>query len=73
MELGCKHCESLVLGVCGKVIFISDSDNFEEVRGSAYTLYELINRDYKLKQETIPEMTMEEVCAALGREIKIKK
>lgn len=65
--------ESLVLGVCGKVIFISESDNFEEVRASAYTLYELINQDYKLKQETIPEMTMEEVCAALGRKIKIKK
>ena len=65
--------ESLVLGVCGKVIFISESGNFEEVRGTAYTLYELINYGYKLKQETIPEMTMEEVCAALGREIKIKK
>ena len=71
------NSERLVLGVCGKLIFVSNRDDFNAAY-SYYTLHEVIKEGWKLKQETtqtetIPEMTMEEVCAALGKEVKIKK
>lgn len=65
--------ERYVLGVSGKVIFLSYNRAFNSVSHHA-TLTDLIKNGYKLKQEIETEtLTMEQVCKELGREVKIKK
>lgn len=69
--------ERLILGVCGKAIFPSRINDFTTACSDFYMLCELIEAGWKLKvssqTESIPEMTMEEVCKALGKEVKIIK
>jgi len=72
--------EKIVLGVLGKLVFLSGWDNFDS-SGGEYTFTELNSRlnsgSWKIKQEEIAEeveeLTMEEVCEKLGKTIKIKK
>jgi len=65
-----------VLGVCGRVIFLSSFLNKNHA-GNTYTKEELIKDGFTIVQdkveEEIPEYTMEEVCKMVGKEIKIKK
>ena len=67
-----------VLGLCGRVIFVSDLNNKDANAGS-YTKEELIRYGYTIVQpkeeETpeIPEYTMEEAIKIVGHNFKIKK
>ena len=68
-----------VLGVCGKVVFISIYSNYNKVSGGMYTIEEYKESGYKLVQpeeeETI--LTREEIAKKFGIEnvkhLKIKK
>lgn len=65
-----------VLGVCGRVMFISYHDNKDEY-SSGYTKEQLIKYGYTIVspkvEEEVDEITMEELCKELGRTVKIKK
>lgn len=64
-----------VLGVTGKVIFISSYADKERY-GYPKTAKALRDDGYTIvqdKEERIEELTMLEVCKELGREVKIKK
>ena len=64
-----------ILGICGLAYCISCNNNFDKARNSLYTLKELKDNGYKVYQEepeeTIPEMTVEEVQEKLGHKVKI--
>ena len=67
-----------VLGICGKVYFVSYYDNFYEASDTTHTIEELKKEGYKLVQpeeeETI--LTMSEVAELAGvdvKHLKIKK
>jgi hypothetical protein len=62
-----------VLGVCGSVYLMSKVNNFD-VCADGWTKQELDEADYKLKtEEEAEEVTMKEVCAKFGKNVKIKK
>ena len=63
-----------VLGICGLLIFTSDFNNYNRPNGY-HTKEGLIARCYTIKQDEpeVTEMTMEEVCKKLGKNIRIKK
>ena len=64
----------MVLDVREKIVGLSRDDNFE-VFNSFFTFEEL-EESYKLKdepEEKIEELTVEQVCKELGRDIKIIK
>jgi len=72
--------ETMILSISGKVIVRSCWDDFDDV--SEHLTFNEINEylsdgDWEIKQEEIveevEELTMEEVCKEMGREIKIKK
>jgi len=74
----CNGFERKILGVCGEVYFLSKPNNFKLVSfspNSPKTLHEMNEGGYKLKTEETEteELTMEQVCEELGREVKIKK
>jgi hypothetical protein len=63
-----------VLGICGRVIFLSDDNNFN-VASNQFTLEELINFDYKLYQpeeEDIVELTFQEISEGKGKGVNPK-
>jgi len=63
-----------VLGVCGRVIFVSTDD--KDIFHGGYTKEELIEDGYTIVQkevEDIEEITVEEVCKRLGKTVKIVK
>lgn len=65
-----------VLGRVGDVVFLSQEDTFEYADSFYYTIYELKESDYLIVQpilEETNEMTLDEVCKALGKTIKIIK
>ena len=65
----------MVLDVREKIVGLSECDDFENF-DCFYTFEELEKYGYKLKdepEEEIEELTMEELCKELGREVKIKK
>jgi len=65
----------MVLDVREKIIGLSGYDNFE-VFNYFYTFEELEKYGYELKdepEEKIEELTVEQVCKELGRDIKIIK
>lgn len=65
--------ERKVLGICGKVIILSECNEFDVV-GESFTLKELIEYGYILKKldiETIPEYTMEDAIKKMGYTFKI--
>lgn len=72
-----KNYPVMVLGVCGKAIFISLTNKYKQACGSAFTVEELQTNGYTIKQEAktkeIKEMTIKEICDKLGYEVKIKK
>ena len=65
-----------ILGICGKVIFISAHKNFTSV-GNYYTLERLIKNGFKLEEESenelIPEYTLEELKEKLGHNFILKE
>lgn len=72
--------ELIVIGICGKAIFLGSKECATDViigMAQIYTKEELINRGYTIKIETptpdVEEMTVEQVCKLLGKEIKIIK
>lgn len=68
--------EAMILGICGKVYFISSDYNFEIPNVYPRTIKQL-QEVYTIKQETpepeIEEMTLSQVCEKLGKTIKIIK
>ncbi len=65
-----------ILGRLNDVIFMSDADNFNVSSPSFYTISELRQWNYLIVQpiqEETNEMTLDEVCKALGKTIKIVK
>ncbi len=65
----------MVLDVREKIIGLSGQDNFE-VFNFFYTFEELEKYGYELKdepEEEVEELTVEQVCKELGRDIKIIK
>lgn len=67
-----------VLGICGRVIFLSRENNFDVVGDILhYTLEELKELDYRIipeqPEEEAVEVTMKEVCEKFGKNVKIKK
>lgn len=63
-----------VLGVCGKVIFLSGKD--KDVFFGGFTKEELVKSCYTIVENTPEEpieVTMSEVCNIFGRNVKIKK
>ena len=69
-----ENCKRTVLGVAGKVIFMSDEN--QDRYSTAYTKEELIKLGYKVEEKVkkeVEEITMEELIKELGREVKIKK
>jgi hypothetical protein len=67
-----------VLGICGRAIFTSLSQDHDVATGQAYTMEELKRHGFTLVPEAEPEpevaeVTMKEVCEKFGREVKIKK
>ena len=66
--------ECQVLGVCGRVIFLSLFNDFD-MAGDYYTKEELKSRGYKLKQpdqpQTPKQMTHAEIEEALGYRVEI--
>jgi len=73
VEVDGDECE--VLGICGRVIFLSHSGSFEKIDSDTYTLEELKGLGMKLKQpeEEALEVTMEDICTMYGRTVKITK
>lgn len=67
-------CRRKILGIAGLVYILSRADEFDHAL-SYYTKAELVNLGYKKEgePEAVEELTMEEVCAQLGKTIKIKK
>ena len=63
--------EYKILGIMEELYFLSQEEEFEKM-GETFTFEEL-KEEYKLKAEEVDEMTVEEICDELGREIKIKK
>ena len=66
--------KQMVLDVREKIVGLSEYDDFE-IFGYFYTFEEL-EEDYELKdepEENIEELTVEQVCKELGRDIKIIK
>lgn len=66
-----------VLGVAGRGILISGTNN-KYITGKWCTKEQLISWGYTIVQdelevEQVEELTMEQVCKELGREVKIKK
>ena len=64
-----------ILGICGKVYFISVADDLEKINGS-WTLEQIISKGWELETQTesnTVKMTVAEVSKALGKEIKIVK
>lgn len=69
--------EVSILGILGKIIFLSEF-NDRESTGNFYTIQECQKDGWKIVQPeptkpTIEELTMDQVCKELGREVKIKK
>jgi len=67
--------EQMVLDVREKIVGLSEYDDFENF-DCFYTFEELEKYGYKLKdepEEEIEELTVEQVCKELGRDIKIIK
>lgn len=70
--------ERIVLGMCGKVIFLGNNDDgIIKSLSHHYTKEELINNKYTIKQSVetpvVEELTVEQVCKLLGKNIKIVK
>jgi hypothetical protein len=69
-------CERSVLGVVGKVIFYSYISSLDELSGQK-TNDEMQKRGWAIKgaeaEVEVEEMTVEDVCKALGKEVKIVK
>jgi len=69
--------ERRVLGVCGKVYLLSVS-NHPDIYGCGYTVYEMEELGYTLKQpkEEIVELSMDEIAKLAGvpvERLKVKK
>lgn len=68
--------ERMILAHIGLIFFVSYKNEFTKV-SSFLTKEELIKEGYSIKQEQpveeVEELTMEELCRELGREVKIKK
>ena len=65
-----------ILGVCGKVYFVSYLDEFDVASDILYTEHELIDDDYEVvtkDSKGVREMTVAEISKELGREIKVIK
>lgn len=67
--------ETMILGVCGKVYFISLANDFNKADGSGWTLDELKADGYTLKQEEeeiveMTELTLDEVAKQLNIPVK---
>jgi len=62
-----------VLGVCGKVIFISSSNDYNKTAGGGYTLKELITSNYNLLVPKSTEkpvyLTLQEISDGKGKGI----
>ena len=66
--------EQMVLDVREKIVGLSECDDFEIF--GYFCTFEELEEDYKLKdepEENIEELTVEQVCKELGRDIKIIK
>jgi len=67
--------ERMLLDVRERIVGLAFSHDFENFSGFS-TFEELEEDGYKLKdepEEEVEELTMEELCKELGREVKIKK
>jgi hypothetical protein len=66
-----------VLGICGRVIFVSYPNDKDSCLSGGYTKKGLIARGFTIVspkvEEEVEELTMEELCKELGRTVKIKK
>lgn len=69
-----QGAEQTVLGVCGKVIMLS-CVGYPMEFDSGYTGIDLTKIGYTIKdaKPIIEELTVEEICKELGREVKIRK
>jgi hypothetical protein len=74
------NCKRMVLGRCGLVVFVSGFNKFESSYQNYYwTIKDLEDEGYSVYQEPVEpeeevvEMTMAEVNAALGKNVKIKE
>ena len=65
--------EQMVLDVREKIVALSEDDDFEIF--GYFCTFEELEEDYKLKDEPeeVEELTVEQVCKELGRDIKIIK
>ena len=63
----------MVLDVREKIVALSEDDDFEIF--DCFCTFEELEEDYKLKDEPeeVEELTVEQVCKELGRDIKIIK
>lgn len=66
--------ERVILGICGKVLFISDEEDFEKVL-DYFTIEETKKAGWTIKELTKEpkKMTVKEVCKMAGEEIEIIK
>ena len=66
--------EQKVLGICGKVYFLSCDDDFDVASSTIQTLKEL-KEDCKVKVETKEpkKMTVSEIAEALGHDVEVVK
>jgi hypothetical protein len=75
-EINNKKDTRTILGICGKVILLSNPKNKNEF-DKGFTIEQLKTNNYKMVQvkptKTIKTLTLRQVCNELGRTIKIKK
>ena len=62
-----------ILGVCGKVYFLSCNNDFSKVLDTFFIEHELLEDNYTVEIEKAKEMTVAEISKELGREIKVIK
>ena len=67
--------QKTVLAVIGKVFILSEGGNFEEPEDEMFTIKKMKRRGYVIKdgKNEPSEVTMAEVCAKFGKNVKIKK
>jgi hypothetical protein len=64
--------ERMILGICGKVIFISDCEHFDKSLWTNYTQKELEEDGWKLKQDNsdIIELTLKQIATLKGCDVE---
>lgn len=73
--IACGGIEREVLGVCGRVLFVSAVGNFDEASSCYYTIEELVDMGFRLKSEPEEalEVTMADLEEKYGKKVKVIK